>query len=69
MGHSTWQAGVTLANAASAGQLVLFHHDPSHDDAAMDAIAKAVVKRRPGLVTSREGMRIVIGQGPPHYSS
>jgi phosphoribosyl 1,2-cyclic phosphodiesterase len=68
-GHSTWQAGVTLANAASAGQLVLFHHDPSHDDAAMDAIAKAVVKRRPGSVTSREGMRIVIGQGPPHYSS
>ena len=47
-GHSTWEAGVRLADAAAVRQLVLFHHDPSHDDAAMDAIAEAAAQRRPG---------------------
>lgn len=37
-GHSTWQAGVAIARAAKARRLVLFHHDPDHDDDAVDAI-------------------------------
>jgi phosphoribosyl 1,2-cyclic phosphodiesterase len=60
-GHSTWQAGVALADAAAIGRLVLFHHDPGHDDAAMDEIASAVAERRPGTVVAKEGMRLVIG--------
>ncbi len=61
-GHSTWQAGVTLAEAASVGQLVLFHHEPAHDDATMDAIASAVADRRPGSLVAREGMRMAVGR-------
>jgi phosphoribosyl 1,2-cyclic phosphodiesterase len=60
-GHSTWQAGVHLAETAAVGQLVLFHHDPSHDDATMDAIASAVADRRPGSIVAKEGMRIAVG--------
>ena len=37
-GHSSWQQGIRLANAAGAGQLCLFHHDPDHDDAFMDKV-------------------------------
>lgn len=60
-GHSTWQAAVSLAEAAAIGRLVLCHHDPSHNDSAMDAIASAVAERRPGTLVAREGMRIVVG--------
>jgi phosphoribosyl 1,2-cyclic phosphodiesterase len=60
LGHSTWQAGTNLADAAAVRQLILFHHDPSHDDATMDGIAKAVADRRPGSLVAREGMRLAV---------
>jgi phosphoribosyl 1,2-cyclic phosphodiesterase len=60
-GHSTWQAGVSLADAAAVRQLVLFHHDPSHDDDVMDAIAGAAADRRPGTLVAREGMTLAVG--------
>ena len=62
-GHSTWQAGARLADAAAVGQLLLFHHDPGHDDAMLDTIAHAVAQRRPGSLVAREGMRIEVGRG------
>ncbi len=55
-GHSTWQAGVRLANAAKVKQLVIFHHDPSHDDAFMDKVAADAAALRPGTVVAREGL-------------
>jgi len=55
-GHSTWQEGVRLCDAAGAKRLVIFHHDPSHDDTFMDGVAKAAEAMRPGTVVAREGM-------------
>jgi phosphoribosyl 1,2-cyclic phosphodiesterase len=55
-GHSTWQEGIRLANAAGAKTLVIFHHDPSHDDSIMDEIAAAAEQSRPGTLVAREGM-------------
>jgi phosphoribosyl 1,2-cyclic phosphodiesterase len=55
-GHSTWQEGVRLADAAQAKMLVIFHHDPSHDDAFMDRIAAEAAKARPGTVVATEGL-------------
>jgi phosphoribosyl 1,2-cyclic phosphodiesterase len=57
-GHSTWQEGVRLGNRAGIGKLVIFHHDPSHDDAFMDQVAKDAEAMRPGTVVAREGMVI-----------
>ena len=54
-GHSTWNEGVRLAEAANVGKLVVFHHDPSHDDDFMDQLAKDVEKARPGTIIAREG--------------
>lgn len=56
-GHSTWQEGVRLCDAAGAKKLVVFHHDPAHDDAFMDNVAKELEKMRPGGgVVAKEGM-------------
>ncbi len=55
-GHSTWQEGARLCDAAGVGQLAIFHHDPSHDDRVMDGIARAAERKRPGTVVAREGM-------------
>ncbi len=57
-GHSTWVEGVRIARAAGVGSLVLFHHDPSHDDAAIGAIERAAQTVLPGTVAAREGLEI-----------
>ncbi len=54
-GHSTWQEGVRLCDAAGAKTFVVFHHDPDHDDEFMDQVAADVEKMRPGSVVAREG--------------
>ncbi|MEZ4236037.1 MAG: MBL fold metallo-hydrolase [Myxococcota bacterium] len=59
-GHSTWQEGVRLADAARVAQLVVFHHDPSHDDEVMDRIAAEVAEARPGTVVAREGLVLTL---------
>jgi phosphoribosyl 1,2-cyclic phosphodiesterase len=55
-GHSTWQEGCRVADAAGVEKLVLFHHDPSHNDEMMGEIEAAAAEARPGTVAAREGM-------------
>lgn len=55
-GHSTWQEGVRLCDQAGVKQLVIFHHDPNHDDAFMDQVAREAEVARPGTLVAREGM-------------
>ncbi|MCA9493407.1 MAG: MBL fold metallo-hydrolase [Myxococcales bacterium] len=57
-GHSTWQEGVRIAEEAGVGRLVIFHHDPNHDDDAMDAIAEQADRARRGTIVAREGMTL-----------
>lgn len=54
-GHSTWQQGLRIAEAAAVGRLILFHHDASRTDPAIDAIAAAANRRRPGTIAAAEG--------------
>jgi phosphoribosyl 1,2-cyclic phosphodiesterase len=55
-GHSTWQEAVRLCKSARVKKLVVFHHDPDHDDDRMDAIGREVAAAMPGAVVAREGM-------------
>jgi phosphoribosyl 1,2-cyclic phosphodiesterase len=57
-GHSTWQEGVRLCRAAGAKRMVVFHHDPEHDDDMLDGIAREVAKELPGSVVARDGLVI-----------
>jgi phosphoribosyl 1,2-cyclic phosphodiesterase len=40
-GHSTWLNAAQLAREARADHLMLFHHDPTHDDQAMMRITRS----------------------------
>jgi phosphoribosyl 1,2-cyclic phosphodiesterase len=56
-GHSTWEEGVRLADAAGAKLLVIFHHDPAHDDGFLDRVAEAARAKRPCVVAA-EGLTL-----------
>jgi len=62
-GHSTWQEGVRIADAAGVGTLCIFHHDPSHDDAFMDGVAREAAITRPGTVPGGLPRAIVAHEG------
>ena len=57
-GHSTWQHAVRMANEANVGTLVLFHHDPTRTDDALDALLKTVRKQRKATLAAKEGLVI-----------
>jgi phosphoribosyl 1,2-cyclic phosphodiesterase len=65
-GHSTVEFAVDLAIRASVGHLVLFHHDPSHDDEALDAMLEraTTMAGSNGLTVSsaREGVTVQPGR-------
>ncbi len=54
-GHSTWQEAVKVAIAAGVKTLVIFHHDPLHDDDFLDDVAVQVAQAFPGGQLAREG--------------
>ena len=57
-GHSTWQEGIRLCDAAGAKTLAAFHHDPAHDDRVLEAIGKQAEAERPGTIVAREDLVI-----------
>ena len=61
-GHSTWQEGIKIAEAANVKKLVIFHHDPIHDDKFMDAIELQSIQAFPGSIVAREGMKIMVDE-------
>lgn len=54
-GHSTWQEAIKVAEAANVKQTFLFHHDPSHPDDRMDAIAAEAAAASSGVRPAIEG--------------
>jgi phosphoribosyl 1,2-cyclic phosphodiesterase/CheY-like chemotaxis protein len=67
-GHSPVDSVVSLALDANVGKLVLFHHDPNHDDAMIDKIvehARALVAKsgKPlEIEGAQEGAEILLEQ-------
>lgn len=65
-GHSTPDQAITLARDAGCRRLVLFHHEPEHDDAAIDALLadarRNAAGRAPGLAVdaAMEGMALTL---------
>ena len=63
-GHSTWQEGLRLVRRAGARRLVVFHHDPDHDDDVMAGIEHELAGESEGNLVAREGMRLEL-ESPP----
>jgi len=59
-GHSTPRAAAEVAADAGVKSLMLFHHDPEHDDAAMDTILREARKLFPATIAACEGEFISI---------
>lgn len=57
-GHSTWQEAVKMAKEANVKKLVIFHHDPLHNDDFLDNVEKTAKKEFPGAIMAREGTSI-----------
>ncbi len=59
-GHCTVEYAVEVAAQAGVDQLVLFHHDPGHDDDRLDELtenaAKAGVGRVGSVISAHEGL-------------
>ncbi len=64
-GHSTWQEAVKIAKAANVKTLVIFHHDPAHDDDFLDNVGAEAIAQFPGAVMAREGMVLHIPVSRP----
>jgi phosphoribosyl 1,2-cyclic phosphodiesterase len=62
-GHSAIAHVVEFARKADVGRLVLFHHDPYHDDRALDALlieAELLMGAEASVAMASEGMQIEI---------
>lgn len=59
-GHSTWQKGVALCEAAGAGSLAVVHLYPGHDDAALAAMEAELQAVMPSAFVAREGQALTL---------
>lgn len=58
-GHSTWEEGVRLCEAAAVERLVLFHHRPGRRDADLRQIEAEAQARFPGAVVAYTGLELI----------
>lgn len=58
-GHSTWEEGIRLVEAAHARTLVIFHHIPWRSDDQLDELAAEADRMRPGTLVAHEGMVLI----------
>jgi phosphoribosyl 1,2-cyclic phosphodiesterase len=57
-GHSHWREAINVVTESGARELVLFHHDPDHDDVCIDKVVKQARDYYPRLRAAAEGMEI-----------
>lgn len=55
-GHSTWEEGVKIAEAAGVKKFVKFHHEPGHSDDFLDQLKEKMLTVSPTAVLAQEGM-------------
>lgn len=59
-GHSTWEQGVRLCEAAGVESLMIHHHDISRNDAWLAALAREAKEAFRGALIAGTGLRIAI---------
>lgn len=59
-GHSTWEKAVQLAKRCNIKKIVIFHHDPLHDDTFLSGLEKKIIAAHPSAIVAKEGMTITV---------
>jgi phosphoribosyl 1,2-cyclic phosphodiesterase len=59
-GHSTWEHGVRLCEAAGVKRLVIFHHRPGRDDSGLRRIEVEAQARFPGAIVAHTGLELAL---------
>jgi phosphoribosyl 1,2-cyclic phosphodiesterase len=59
-GHSTPQMACAVAHLCGARQLVLFHHDPLHDDEKVAQMEREAQQLFPNTIAAYEGLELVL---------
>ena len=57
-GHSHWREAVNIVLQSGAKELILYHHDPDHDDACIDNIVKSASEYYASVRAAKEGLVI-----------
>ncbi len=57
-GHTTWREAARLAADCGVKRLVLFHHDPTRDDDAIDAIVEEARSECSGTIAARQDLEM-----------
>ena len=57
-GHSHWREAVNVVMESGAKELVLFHHDPDHDDVMVDSVVQKAREHYAKVRAASEGMEI-----------
>jgi phosphoribosyl 1,2-cyclic phosphodiesterase len=57
-GHSSIAMATEVANAAHVGKLILFHHEPTYDDAKLDALEAEARKHFAQTYSAFEGLEL-----------
>jgi len=60
-GHSHWREAINVVLESGAKELVLFHHDPDHDDACIDKVVKEARNYYPRVRAASEGLELRLG--------
>jgi ribonuclease BN (tRNA processing enzyme) len=55
-GHSHWREAINVVMESGAKELILFHHDPDHDDALIDKVVREARNYYPRVRAAAEGM-------------
>lgn len=61
-GHTCWEDGLRIAESAGLRRVLLGHHAPDADDAALLAVEQRVRAHRPGAALARAGQWLRIGR-------
>ena len=57
-GHSSWLEGTRIATECGVRRLMLFHHDPDHDDRFVDGLVARARQNFPAVEAAAEGTEI-----------
>jgi phosphoribosyl 1,2-cyclic phosphodiesterase len=61
-GHSHWREAINVVMESGAKQLILFHHDPDHDDACIDKVLNQARDHYADVQAASEAMEITLAK-------